>query len=35
VEAAKGKNPKELVELQRQEWMVLFNSCAERAGISR
>lgn len=32
VEAARGSNPRELVEMQRREWMALFTYCAERAG---
>jgi len=35
VEAARGANPEELVQMQRKEWMALFNYCAERAGVSK
>jgi hypothetical protein len=31
VEAAKGANPADLVEMQRKEWMALFTYCMERA----
>ncbi len=32
VEAARGANPPELVQMQRDEWMALFKYCAERNG---
>jgi hypothetical protein len=31
VESAEGKNPLDLVEMQRQEWKALFTYCAERS----
>ncbi len=32
VEAADGANPPDLVEMQRKEWIALFNYCVERNG---
>ena len=32
VEAARGANPADLVDMQRREWIALFTYCAERAG---